>query len=276
MACSTGAGAEAPRSTTGQRVVAVGDLHGDLDNALAVLRLAGLVDDAGSWAGGATVLVQTGDLVDRGDEGREVLALLRRLQEEAAAAGGRVVQLLGNHELMNLTGDWRYVSTGDLAGYGGRAGREAAFGPLGEDGAWLRTLPVVAVVEGTVFVHGGVTPARAALGVEALNREVPRVLAGTLVADPESPTWYRGYLQEPEPLACANLERALVALGARRMVVGHTTQRSGDVAVRCGGRLLGIDTGISDAYGGHLNALELRGGDARALTPAGPVDLPDP
>jgi hypothetical protein len=61
------------------------------------------------------------------------------------------------------------------------------------------------------------------------------------------------------------------------MVVGHTTQRSGEVAVRCNGALLGIDTGISDHYGAHLAAIELRGGvDAWALYPDGPEDLPDP
>ncbi|MCK6525166.1 metallophosphatase, partial [Myxococcota bacterium] len=60
------------------------------------------------------------------------------------------------------------------------------------------------------------------------------------------------------------------------MVVGHTTQRSGEVATRCGGALLGIDTGISSHYGGHLAAVELKKGDAWAIYPTGPKDLQDP
>jgi hypothetical protein len=72
------------------------------------------------------------------------------------------------------------------------------------------------------------------------------------------------------------LADALEDLGAVRMVVGHTTQRTGRVAVRCDGALLGIDTGISAHYGGNLAAVQIDGGNAMALYPSGPVDLPDP
>ncbi|MEZ4239083.1 MAG: hypothetical protein R3F59_23610 [Myxococcota bacterium] len=76
------------------------------------------------------------------------------------------------------------------------------------------------------------------------------------------------------------LERALHALHAARMVVGHTTQRDGHVLTRCGGALQVVDTGISDHYGGHLAVLELRPagahGDAWVDYPSGPVDVPDP
>jgi hypothetical protein len=65
-------------------------------------------------------------------------------------------------------------------------------------------------------------------------------------------------------------------LGAQRMVVGHTTQRSGAVASRCGGRLLGIDTGISSHYGAQLSAVEIIDGDAVAIYPDKRFDLPDP
>ena len=72
------------------------------------------------------------------------------------------------------------------------------------------------------------------------------------------------------------LGQSLAALDAKRMVVGHTTQSSGRILSRCGGRLLVIDIGISDHYGAHLGALELTNDDARALYPEGPVDLEDP
>ena len=261
------------------RIVAIGDLHGDLDATLAVLRLAGLVDEAGRWSGGHAVLVQTGDQLDRGDQGVETLDLLQRLQLEAAQAGGRVEVLLGNHEVMNLTGDWRYVTPGDIAGYGGQQARQAALASEGEDGAWLRQRPVSVKVGRTVFAHGGITPAMAEQGLDRLNAwalAAVRGLASPEVLGREGPLWYRGYL-EGDPLeVCPVLERALASLGASRMVVGHTTQRSGRIAERCGGALLGIDTGISAHYGQHIAALEIRGDDAWALYPSGMKDLVDP
>ena len=93
-----------------QRVVAIGDVHGAYREFLAVLRIAGLVDEKERWSGGQTHFVQTGDTLDRGTDTRPVLDLLMRLEGEARKAGGRVHALLGNHEVMNLLGDLRYVS----------------------------------------------------------------------------------------------------------------------------------------------------------------------
>lgn len=263
-----------------ERVVAVADLHGDLERSLEVLRLAGLVDQAGHWCGGQAVLVQTGDLLDRGDQGSELIDLMQRLQVEAAQAGGRVEVLLGNHETMNLMGDWRYVTPGDIEGYGGQQARQLALSAQGDDGAWLRERPVAVRVNDTVFAHGGITPQMAERGLEGLSAWTQAALAGTESPDVlgrDGPTWYRGYLQGDVPEVCPALQQALATLGATRMVVGHTTQRSGRVAVRCQGALIGIDTGISAHYGAHLAALELRGGDdAWVLYASGPEDLPDP
>ncbi|MCA9491583.1 MAG: metallophosphoesterase [Myxococcales bacterium] len=264
----------------GRRIVAVGDLHADLDASLATLRLAGLVDADGHWSGGDTILVQTGDTTDRGPDSHGVMALLRRLQQESVASGGQVVALLGNHEVMNLRGDWRYVSPEDLAGYGGDAARKTAFTAGGEDGRWLRTLGVAARVGDTVFVHGGITPRWAEGGVDQLNQLVREALdapgrPGVLGDD--GPVWYRDYVLQPETQACPVLAQALSSLGARRMVVGHTTRRDGKVESRCGGALLVIDIGVSAHYGSHLGAIELREGtDAWADYPDGAVDLPDP
>ncbi len=252
------------------RLVAVGDLHGDPEAALAVFRLAGLVNEAGAWSGGAAWLVQTGDITDRGPDSKGVIALLRRLSDEASAAGGRVVPLLGNHEVMNLTGDWRYVSPEDLAGYGGEAARKAAYTPTGEDGRWLVERDAVARVGDTVFAHGGVDARWARVGVRGLNASVRAAVLGQGPKDvlgPDGPLWNRAYLLADPVVACEELGRALTELGAARMVVGHTTQDSGRIAERCGGQLWGIDTGISAHYGRNLAALEIRGGVATPIYP---------
>ena len=99
------------------RVVAVGDVHGSYDSLVAVLRFAGILDAKNKWAGGKAHLVQTGDLLDRGKDGRKVLDLLMRLEGEAKKAGGRLHALLGNHEVMNLLGDLRYLNAEEYAAF---------------------------------------------------------------------------------------------------------------------------------------------------------------
>ena len=110
--------------TTSERVVAIGDVHGAYDKFVALLRAAGLINDRQRWVGGRARLVQTGDLLDRGADSRKVVDLLIRLEREAAAAGGRVHALVGNHEFMRLVGDWRYVSPGEYKAFQELVARE--------------------------------------------------------------------------------------------------------------------------------------------------------
>ena len=107
-----------------ERIVAVGDLHGDYDNYLATLRAAGIVDRKGKWAGGAAHLVQTGDIPDRGPDTLKIIEHITRLDKQARRKGGRVHSLIGNHEAMNVYGDLRYVSEGEYAAFATR-GSEA-------------------------------------------------------------------------------------------------------------------------------------------------------
>lgn len=99
------------------RVVVFGDLHGDYDKFVDMLRMAGLVDQNNSWIGGRTHLVQLGDVPDRGPNSRSILDLLHRLEAPARRAGGAVHALIGNHEAMNVEGDLRYVSAGEYASF---------------------------------------------------------------------------------------------------------------------------------------------------------------
>ena len=92
------------------RVVAIGDVHGDLNALVSILQEAGIIDDQRHWSGGNATLVQTGDILDRGAKDRQVMDLLMELEKQATKGGGRVVVLLGNHEMMNIIGDLRYVA----------------------------------------------------------------------------------------------------------------------------------------------------------------------
>ena len=100
-----------------ETVVAIGDVHGDFDDFVAILQRTGLIDKQNHWTGGKTTFVQVGDLLDRGPKPREVMDLMMALEKEAGQAGGRVVSLLGNHEMMNIMGDLRYVTPVNYASF---------------------------------------------------------------------------------------------------------------------------------------------------------------
>ncbi len=99
------------------RIVAIGDLHGDYNGYLAVLQAAGIVDGRGRWIAGDTHLVQTGDIPDRGPDTRRIMTHMAGLAKEARKRGGRVHNLMGNHEAMNVYGDLRYAVEGEFKAF---------------------------------------------------------------------------------------------------------------------------------------------------------------
>lgn len=100
-----------------ERIVAIGDIHGDYDAYIGVLQAAGIVDARGRWKAGATHLVQTGDIPDRGPDTRRIIEHMAALGKQARKRGGRVHNLMGNHEAMNVYGDLRYAVPGEFAAY---------------------------------------------------------------------------------------------------------------------------------------------------------------
>jgi hypothetical protein len=119
-----------PAQADSDRIIAMGDLHGDYDAFLALMSQAGLIDSKGHWSGKQTIYVQLGDVVDRGPKSRDIILHLQRLQKEASKAGGKVIALIGNHEAMNMTNDLRYVPPAEFQNYVTRnseAAREQIF-----------------------------------------------------------------------------------------------------------------------------------------------------
>lgn len=242
------------------RVVAVGDLHGDVSATRDVLRASGVLGEDDHWSGGTTTLVQTGDVLDRGDGESQILALLDRLADEAPKAGGQVVQLLGNHELMNGAHDFRYVTPNGMHDFDNDREHE-----LGPGGVWAKKLAhhdLIAIVGDTVFSHAGVLPAWTD-ALDRVNLDARCWLDGQGAEPPaaltsdESPVWTRAW--GGDQVDCAQLDQVLHTLGVKRMVVGHTVQAAG-INAQCNGALWRIDVGLSKVYGGPIQALEL--GDA--------------
>lgn len=269
------------------RLVAVGDLHGDLDATRAALRLAGAIDDRDHWSGGKLVLVQTGDQLDRGDGEHAILDLLDRLTDEARAAGGAVIALDGNHEVMNVQLDFRYVTDAGLKDFGELPGagandarllqlpeaqraRAAAFLPGAPIARRLARRGVVALVGDTVFVHGGLLPKHVRYGLDRMNREVSAWMDGSarelpaLVTGEDGPIWLRRYSAAADAEDCRVLAETLAMIPARRMVVGHTVQRGG-ISPACGGQVWRIDVGLARFYGGKTEVLEIAGDAVRAI-----------
>lgn len=194
------------------RVVAIGDVHGAGDAFVSILQKAGLIDAQKRWSGGSAILVQTGDLLDRGQDVRQVLDLLMALEPQAKAAGGRVQALMGNHEVMNLIGENRDVapelyqrfadakseqkredafqiasklnggSTIDKAEWMtahplGYIEYREALAPNAPYGKWLRSRPIAAEIDGTIFIHGGINLEFTTDSVDNINKRVRRELA---------------------------------------------------------------------------------------------------
>jgi hypothetical protein len=268
-------------------LIAIGDLHGDVEATRAALRLAGAIDDSDRWIGKNLTVVQTGDQLDRGDDERGILDLFARLADAAPAAGGQVIALNGNHEVMNVQGDFRYVTPGAIGDFTGVQPRSpeasaaqspfkdraAALLPGGGYAQELAERDVIAVVGDSVFVHGGVSPEHVRFGVDRINRETRKWMLGPgrsapeSVASDSSPIWMRDYSLDPvSPDSCRALGEVLSALGVRRMVVGHTVQKSG-ISSACDDRVYRIDVGLSRYYGqGPIQVLEINGDKLRVLS----------
>ncbi|MDH3613980.1 MAG: metallophosphoesterase [Gammaproteobacteria bacterium] len=191
-----------------ERVVAITDIHGAFGPMVRALQNAEVVDEALAWSGGKAHLVIVGDTLDRGPSSRDAMDLLMRLEGEAAEAGGKVHVLIGNHEAMNLVGDLRYVSSAEYAAFAeeelaadrehwfsaytqnrasgddspeglrilfnqkypaGFFAHRRAFSSNGKYGEWLLSKPVVVVINGTAFVHGGLSPMIGEIGLDGVN-----------------------------------------------------------------------------------------------------------
>ncbi|MEM8768248.1 MAG: metallophosphoesterase, partial [Pseudomonadota bacterium] len=116
-AATTKAVADIDSNQDAGQIVAFGDVHGGYQELRALLEALEIIDAEGTWIGGRTRLVSLGDLLDRGPDSRQVMDLLMRLEAEAEAAGGAFHLVLGNHEIMNLVGDLRYVAREEYAAF---------------------------------------------------------------------------------------------------------------------------------------------------------------
>lgn len=329
------------------RVVAISDIHGAYGAMVETLNSASVIDDTERWIAGDTHLVVVGDLLDRGPDSRQVMDLLMSLERQADAAGGMVHVLVGNHEVMNLVGDLRYVARDEYAAFAdeesaqerdrwfaaysqrqasddadaeaqravfdaefpaGFFAHRRAFSSGGQYGRWLLSKPMIVVINETAFVHGGLSPMIGRLGLVGVNEELHSELVGyvqqyeqlqtarvllptdsfydhkdllaqylpalntstetlaaidalTRLGDSDlhaldGPLWYRGNVACNRLIEQDRLDETLAAIGAKRVVIGHTPTAGRRILERFDGRIIEVDTGmLNNYYGGRGHAL---------------------
>jgi hypothetical protein len=273
--------------TDTQRVIAIGDVHGDLAAVKSVLRLAEVIDGDDRWSGEDAVVVQVGDQLDRGNGEQAIVDLFEKLSDEAWAAGGGLFPLIGNHETMNVSLNFGYVTAGGWADFADIAydendsqlnlypasqrGRVAAMRPGGVYARIFAEHNMVMIVGGTLFVHGGLLPQHLVIGLDEMNRQVQSWMRGegpipASINSAEGVVWNRVYSSGTSEMDCARLAQVLRLLSVERIVVAHTVQQQG-INAACNDTAWRVDVGLASHYGGRPQALEIIGDSVRAIGP---------
>ncbi len=251
------------------KIFVVSDIEGNFRAFRRLLQGNGVIDTAFNWTFGNGHLVLTGDFFDRGSQVTEVLWLIYSLEEKAKAAGGYVHFVLGNHEIMNLNGDLRYVHPKYFENAQLMSETYMTlYSDSSELGRWLRTKNVAEKVGDILFIHAGISSPvnKAQIGVEKINELVRPFYADSSYNFPDStvgllysdlgPFWYRGYYSGNPVAPLTQIDSTLSFYGAKHISTGHTVI-SDTIRVLHNGKL--INTDVHHARG-HSEGLLVEGG----------------
>ena len=232
-------------------MVAFSDIEAEFEPFRAMLINNKIIDEKYNWIFGKGLLVIAGDLFDRGNEVTSYLWLLYKLEDETEAAGGAVHVILGNHEIMNLSGDTRYVQP---KYFDNAARKQTAFNDLFKDntelGRWLRSKNVIEKIGDLLVLHGGISPIVLAkkISIDSMNamarpwydqsrsENLPENLQDLFNSN--SPFWYRGYFLDPKATD-EQIENTLRFYNCKKIIVGHDIVDSITPLYR--GKVIGID-----------------------------------
>ena len=244
-------------------IYVIGDIHGRYDQLITLLLKSKIIDTNLNWIAGESHVVFLGDIFDRGDDVTKVLWFIHALEEKAEEAGGKAHLVLGNHEIMTMTNDLRYLSRKEqnIAVAHGMSYDEL-FHPVNSYlGSWLRSKVSLLKIDQIVFAHGGILD----IGPITLNEfnerayyymnqpmylDMMKQHADSTEYDPDSwlrmkvffyksnnPYWYRGYVTSDtlEP----QLNSMLKKHGSKIHIVAHTPLET--ITQRYDGKLLTTD-----------------------------------
>jgi len=252
------------------KIFAFSDVHGRYDYTADLLLNNGIIDSGYNWNFGDGFLVLNGDLFDRGIQVTELLWLMYKLEQQAKVEGGRVVYTLGNHDVMIMIGDLRYLhwKYTELTEKKLSMKYNQLFDENSLLGRWLRTKHVAVRINNILFNHPGINPEIVRRGYELdfinqvirdnLNTPFDSIKQDeflTFMFRSEGPLWYRGYFQEMEEYPQATVEQVdsvLDYFNVDYIVVGHAVVDS--ITLLYNGRIIGInqDYEIRNEYEGLL------------------------
>jgi hypothetical protein len=239
----------------------ISDIEGEFGPFRKMLLAAGVIDTAYNWTYGKNSLVIPGDLFDRGRDVVPELWLLYKLEDEARAAGGHSIIILGNHDVMNLSGDHRYTD-GKYFKNAWLLGREIddLFGKDTELGRWLRSKNSLIKTGDVLVMHGGLSPEvlskkQSIAQIDEESRPYYDVERDSI---PDSLQaffgrnalfWYRGYFMTPKA-TMGLVDSTLQFYCCKYILVGHTIVKWNIASYYCG-KIIGIDV---DEHSGHTAA----------------------
>jgi hypothetical protein len=273
------------------RIIVIGDIHGDMGKLLKCLKIARLINNNNNWIGVDSVVVQVGDQIDscrfngtndcnqpenytynNGDKADDIniLFYLTELHNQASKKGGAVYSLMGNHEFMNVIGDFSYVSHNNIRHFDnynhngtiindGYEGRKAAFEPGNKIANFLACTRKMALIIGSnLFVHAGIIPQiTKKYKLEDMNKlltlflfdelKEPKLFKDLFLSGKTSPFWTRMFGNRIDD--CVELLQPLKEVyNVNRIYVGHTPQMDTGIASQCNGNVWMTDVGMSKAF----------------------------
>ncbi len=213
----------------------ISDIEGNFRAFRRLLQANGVMDAKFNWTFGEGHLVLNGDFFDRGNQVTEVLWLIYSLEEKAKVAGGYVHFILGNHEIMNMNGDLRYVQK-KYIGNAYLLGERYVdlYGEDSELGRWLRTKNIVEKIGNMLYVHGGISAPMNKLKIPVTEiNEVARPFYADssfqyenrkqeVINGDDGPFWYRGYYQGNKMASREQIDSSLALYNTRHIATGHT------------------------------------------------------
>lgn len=262
------------------RIIVIGDLHADFKKAKMLFMKLNLIDKDENWIAfpKKTFVVQLGDQLDGGGRGTEetsgeleLIEFMENINIKAQRDGGAVLSIIGNHEIMNLIGDFRFASNNDIRDVGGLETRKKLFKPGGELFNNLScTRNVIVKIGNWVFCHGGILPKHinksenSDIFINKINKLMRLFLQGKITAEnpdvikyflsKDGIIWDRNYGSDTPN--CQLWDTTSKFLNVDNIVVGHTVQNN--INSKCDNKIWRADVGISSIFETYnLQVLEI-------------------
>lgn len=232
-----------------EKMLVISDIEGNFKGFQLILKGAGVINENFEWVFGNGHLVLAGDFFDRGLNVTECLWLIYKLESEAEKSGGKVHFILGNHEMMVLRGDLRYVRAKYIANADSlKIGYDKWFAKNTELGKWLRSKNAIEKIGDYIFVHAGISKdfPLDTFSLTDINVNIRSSIDKTFTDRKTSkdifigsggPLWYRGIIKETETQE--EVEKTLSFFNSSKMIAGHTIVDS--IKYLYGGRVIAID-----------------------------------